>query len=152
MRKDKPTGKEISEKSKKIKLNEEEAIEEKKEGKKVKFTPNISKVESMEELEDGFIVGVFEHEFEAKEKTLPPGKYNVFIAKVNGEWQGFAESDGIIKGEAAKVSIERHYWEDLKKTKPSFEFKSICSIQCVRWCNGHCLVTVTTCYWVWIFC
>jgi len=54
MRKEKPTGKEIAEKSKKIKLKKEEAIEFEKKGKKIKFTPaETPPLNSIEELADG---------------------------------------------------------------------------------------------------
>jgi hypothetical protein len=159
MRKEKPTGKEIKEKSKKSKLDKKDTVEEKKEGKKVKFTPNKLELESMEMLEEGHIVGVLEHEFGEKEGTLPPGKYNIYVAKVNGEWQGFAESDGKIKAEASKVNVKKHHYGDCKVKKPEFEFESICTTVCVvpicllPWpFPCWCLVEVKTCFNVWGFC
>jgi len=51
MRKEKPSGKEISEKSKKIKLLKDKSIEAEKKGKKIKFTPvELEKLNSVEEL------------------------------------------------------------------------------------------------------
>ncbi len=139
MRKEKPTGKEIAEKSKKIKLKKEEAIEFEKKGKKIKFTPaEIPPLNSIEELEDGLIIGALENELEGDETKLPPGKHNIFVAKINGEWQGYAESDGEIKAEAVRVSFKRHYFGDQKAEKPKFHPEG--------WCVTICILRI------WIFC
>ncbi len=144
MRKEKPTGKEISEKSKEIKLDKEKTTEEKFEGKKIKFTPSILEPESMEDLEQGQVIGILDHEIERKGK-LPPGKYNIFIAKVNGEWQGYAESNGNIDIEASSVTVKRHHWGDCKHKKPSFKFSRICVTVCIKPVLFFCLVSVTVC-------
>lgn len=139
MRKEKPTGKEIAEKSKKVKLKKEEAIESEKKGKKIKFTPaEIPPLNSIEELEDGLIIGTLENELEGDETKLPPGKHNIFVAKINGEWQGYAESDGEIKAEAVRVSFKRHYFGDQKAEKPKFHPEG--------WCLTICILRI------WIFC
>ncbi len=139
MRKEKPTGKEIAEKSKKIKLKKEEAIESEKKGKKIKFTPaETPPLNSIEEFEDGLIIGALENELEGDETKLPPGKHNIFVAKINGEWQGYAESDGEIKAEAVKVSFTRHYFGDQKAEKPKFHPEG--------WCVTICILRI------WIFC
>jgi hypothetical protein len=140
MRKDKPKGKEIVEKRKKVKLDMDRAIEGMKKGKKIKFTPAIlPQLNSVEELEDGQVIGVLENEIEGDETGLPIGKHNIFIAKIDGEWQGFAESDGEIVAEIKKIKIEKHHWGEKKKEKPKFKEEGWCLFEI-------CLVSV------WIFC
>lgn len=110
MRKEKPNGKEIAEKSKQIKLIKDKSMEAEKNGKKVKFTPaEIPSLKSFEELEDGQVIGVLENDLEGDETKLPKGKHNIFLANVNKEWKVYAEADGEIKAEAIRVSFKRHH-------------------------------------------
>lgn len=147
MRKEKPTGKEITEKSKKVKLIEKQAADTEIKGKKVKFTPaEIPPLNSLEELEDGQIVGVLENELEGDETKLPSGKHNIFIAKINGEWQAFAESDGEIKAEAAKTSFKRHYFGDHKAEKPKFHSEGWCITFCILRFWIFCIGSATVCF------
>ena len=140
MRKEKPTGKEIAEKAKKIKLDKEKFVHGKKNGKSVKFTgAELPTLNSEEELEEGQVIGVLENELEGDETGLPPGKYNLFLANVEGNWKVYAESGGEIKKEAARVKVEYHQWGKQKKEMPRFEPEG--------WCLFNvCLVSV------WIFC
>lgn len=141
MRKEKPTGKEIAEKSKKIKLDPENSFETEKKGKKVKFTGvKIPPLNSLEELEEGQVIGVLESELESDK--IPAGKHNVFIAKVKEEWHGYIETEGKIIAEADEVSVDRHYIGDHKKEKPKFKFIE----GSIRFCFTVCLIGV------WIFC
>jgi len=140
MRKEKPKGSEIAEKRKKVKLDTERAIEGVKKGKKIKFTPTIlPKMNSVEELEDGQVIGVLENEIEGDETDLPIGKHNIFIAKIDGEWKGFAEFNGEVVAEIEKVSIKKHHWGEKKREKPQFKEE------------GWCLFNICLVY-VWIFC
>ena len=140
MRKEKPTGKEIAEKAQKIKLDKEKFVHGKKDGKGIKFTgTELPPLNSTEELEEGQVIGVLENEVEGDETGLPPGKYNLFLANVGGNWKVYAESGGEIKKEAARVKVEYHQWGKHKKEKPRFEPEG--------WCLFNvCLVSV------WIFC
>lgn len=101
-------GKEIKEKAKKMKLDTAKVVHGKKNGKSVKF--NVAKLEhvkSVKDLEQGEVVGVLENELAGDETNLPPGKYNVYVKKVNGEWKAYAESDGKVVAEAARVTVEK---------------------------------------------
>ncbi|MCK4239580.1 MAG: hypothetical protein KAX33_10685, partial [Candidatus Lokiarchaeota archaeon] len=105
MRKEKPTGREIAERSKAIKLDKDRFVDAEKKGKKIKFTPTkLPPLKSLDELEEGQVIGVLENELEGDETDLTAGKHNIFIANVNGEWHGFAETGGKITAEAARVS------------------------------------------------
>ena len=148
----KPTGKEIAEKSKHVKFDEEKAVKEIKEGKEIKFKPVKLKLEKIEDLEEGQIIGELEHEFDKTEGKLPPGKYNLYVAKVDGEWTSYAESDGEIKAESKKVKIENHPWGEQKHKKSKFKFESICVSVCIVHFIFWCLVEVTVCFDIWIFC
>ena len=137
MRKERPSGKEISEKSKKINLLKDKSIEAEKEGKKIKFTPvKLEQLNSVEELEDGQIIGILENELEGDETKLPPGKHNLFLANVEGKWNVYAEANGEIKAEATKVELKKHYWGEQKAEKPKFHSEG--------WCIGVCIVS---CFW-----
>lgn len=125
---------------KRLVLDEDRAIHGEKKGKKVKFVPaRIPQLNSEEELEEGQIIGVLENELEGEETKLPMGKHNIFVAKVNGEWKGYAESNGEIVAEAARVKIEHHQWGKHKTGKPEFKEEGWCLV-------NVCLVSV------WIFC
>jgi hypothetical protein len=119
-----PTGDEIREKAKKAKLDKgKEAVGEKN-GKKSKLTPaQLDDVDRVEDLEDGQFIGELDTEVEGDRAGLPPGKYNMFIAKVEGDWKVYAESDGEIVAEAVNVT-ERD--DDGGDKKPKFREGSFC--------------------------
>lgn len=148
----KPTGKEIAEKRKTVKFDEEKAVKEIKEGKEIKFKPAKLKLEKIEDLEEGQIIGELEHEFEEREGKLPPGKYNIYLAKVDEEWVSYAESDGKIKAETKKVKIEKHAWGEHKHEKPKFKFESVCVGVCLVHFLIWCLVSVRVCFYIGPFC
>ncbi|GAG56185.1 unnamed protein product [marine sediment metagenome] len=108
------------------KFREIEVEEKEKESKQKRYDP-IKK-----------IIDLLENELEGDETKLPPGKHNIFVAKINGEWQGYAESDGEIKAEAVRVSFKRHYFGDQKAEKPKFHPEG--------WCVTICILRI------WIFC
>lgn len=150
MRQKKPTGQEIFDKSKDSKLDSEYSFEAEREGKKVKFTPvKMPAINSLEELEDGRIIGVLENELEAEK--LPKGKYNIFVAKVNENWEGYLETDGKIVTEAHKVSMRRHYFGERKVKKPKFKFIEgswtlcfrICIVSILFWCIVSVKICIT---------
>ena len=147
MMKKKPTGQEIAEKSRGIRLNNDRAILGKKNGKKVKFTPSTHQFKSLEELENGVAVGELENELEGDETGLPPGKHNIFVAKVDGEWRGYAESKGKIVAEAARVSVERRPGEDIKIADAStFNPDGWCWGYCLCGCFGYCFWYIGVCW------
>lgn len=120
MRKDKPDAKEIAEKSKKIILMKDEAYETTVKGKKMKFTPaKINKKMTIEELEEGTVVGVLENELPGDETNLPAGKHNIFTAKINDKWYTFAESNGQVY-EAAKTKATQLSEDEIPDKKIKF--------------------------------
>ena len=131
-------GKEIKEKAKKMKLDKTKIVHGVKNGKKVKFTgANLDHMKSMNDLEQGEVVGVLENELAGDETDLPPGKYNVFVKKVDGEWKAYAESDGTVVAEAARVTVEKRDKKDTGNRTP--QFKS----------DGWCICAV--CWWIFCF-
>ena len=70
-------------------------------GKPFKFTP--AKADKDDPIEAGAFVGVLENGAAGDETGLPAGKYNIFVAKVNGQWKGYAETGGQIVREAIRV-------------------------------------------------
>ncbi|NIM11954.1 MAG: hypothetical protein GTO45_07550 [Candidatus Aminicenantes bacterium] len=129
-------GKEIREKAKKMKLDKTKVVHGKKNGKRVKFTgAKLEHVKSMKDLEQGEVVGVLDNELSGDETNLPPGKHNVFLKKVNGEWKAYAESGGKVVAEAARVTMEK---KDKKEAKPQFKP------------DGWCYCWYLCCGWVYI--
>lgn len=149
MRKEKPTGKEIAEKSKKVKLSKPNSFMGQIKGKRIWFTPSkMPSFDSLDELEEGQIIGVLETELESDK--LPAGKYNIFIDKEKGEWHGYLEAEGNIIAEADEVSVERHYLGDHKVEKPKFEFTEgsftfcfwICLYRIFIWCVARAKICI----------
>jgi hypothetical protein len=119
-----PTGKEISEKAKAARLDTGNKGEGEKGGKKSTLTPaHLGHLKSADDLEEGQFIGVLETEIPGDRAGLPPGKYNLFIAKVGGDWQVYAESGGEVVAEAASV-VERP--DTPKGMKPQFSEGSFC--------------------------
>jgi hypothetical protein len=72
----------------------------------VRFTPvQFDKPKSKDEIEAGFVFGQAEIAFGQLETKLQPGKYNVFVAKVNDAWHSYAEFNGQLIGEATKARL-----------------------------------------------
>ncbi|PYT71893.1 MAG: hypothetical protein DMG39_11685 [Acidobacteria bacterium] len=125
-RKDKPTGEEIANKAKAAKFDSANSTAGEKIGKKVKLTPaKLDHVKSEAELEGGQIIGMLETEAPGDETGLPPGKYNVFAAKVGNDWHVYAESGGKIVVEAVHVRVEKS--NDRTPKKPEFHAEGWCS-------------------------
>ena len=72
-------------------------------GKPFKFTPAQvpSKADKADEGKGGFL-GVLENGAVGDETGLPPGKYNLYVANVNGQLKGYAEANGQIVKEAIR--------------------------------------------------
>lgn len=94
-------------------------------GRKVKFTPTVPRPYKTEaDLEDGQVVGLLETEAAGDESPLAPGRYNLFLVKVENTWHVYAESEGRIMGEAVNVAIEKT--DKPAGTKPEFRDKGWC--------------------------
>ena len=74
-------------------------------GKPFKFTPaQIPTKASPPGDGKGQFLGVLENGAVGDETGLPPGKYNLFVANVNGQLKGYAEANGQIVKEAIRVT------------------------------------------------
>jgi len=74
-------------------------------GKPFKFTP--AQVKTKADTPDdgkGDFLGVLENGAAGDETGLPPGKYNLFVANVNGQLKGYAEANGQIVKEAIRAT------------------------------------------------
>jgi hypothetical protein len=132
MRKTAPTGKEISEAAKSIRLDNNKTVEGTKNGKKVKFTGvTLPAINSLEEFENGHVIGILENELEGDETKLPPGRHNVHLSCIEGIWRAFAESGGEIRAEAIRVTVEKHHMWEKKGEKPVFKGDGWCIWVCL---------------------
>jgi hypothetical protein len=140
-----PSGREIAEKAKGVKLMPERIIQGKKDGKNVKFTStDLRHFKSPEEVESGQVIGVLETEIEGDESGLPPGKYNLYLKKVGGAWKVYAESGGKVVGQAARVEVKPH-GKASGEVLPRFEPEGWCICFCLVDCWGFCCWAV--CIW-----
>ena len=74
-------------------------------GKPFKFTP--AQLPTKADKPDdgkGQFVGVLENGAIGDETGLPPGKYNLYVANVNGQLKGYAEANGRVVKEAIRVT------------------------------------------------
>src|SRR2546425_6426298 len=82
-RKVNPSGSEIAKKAPSAVLDSENSTTGEKNGKKVKLTPaKLDQLKNEADLEAGQVIGLLETEAAGDETGLPPGKYNIFAAKV----------------------------------------------------------------------
>lgn len=141
-----PVGREIAEKARGIRLDEKRSVHGKKGGKKAKFTAaDLTHVKTLDDMEEGQVIGVLDTELEGDETRLPSGKYNVFVAKVNGDWHGYAESGGRVVAKAARATVTRHRVGE-RKTAGSFSPRGWCFRICVVPFWGSCLVSIRICF------
>jgi hypothetical protein len=123
-RKSPPSGSEIREKARGKKLDTAKKRTGEKGGKKSTLTPaRLDHVKGVEELEQGDFVGMLDTEIPGDKSDLPPGEYNLFLAKVGNDRQVYAESDGEIVAQAASV-VERK--DTPEGMEPKFREGSFC--------------------------
>lgn len=128
-RRDKPSGREIAQKAKAMRLDRKKSVSGKKNGKVVAFTgADLSKlvpkgkhdeatdIAALNSMAEGQVIGLLENELEGDETNLPAGTFDLLIANVNDEWKCYAERDGEIVAEAVKASVERQ--EPVKGADP----------------------------------
>ena len=74
-------------------------------GKPFKFTPAHVRTKTDPPTEGkGLFLGVLENGAVGDETGLPPGKYNLYFANVNGKPTGYAEANGQIVREAIRAT------------------------------------------------
>lgn len=147
MRTTKPSGREVAEKARGVRLDKNRSFSGVKNGKNVKFTPaNIDHIKTLEEFEEGQVVGVLENDLEGDESNLPVGKYNVFLANVNGEWHAYAESGGNVAAEAARVEVSQYKIGEGKSTRSTFNPNGWCCCWCLLSWWGRCYLWACICW------
>jgi len=100
-----PSGSEIAAAARAARLDPGNAATATMFGKSFKFTPAqvLTKGEPTA-VEKGQFLGVLENGAVGDETGLPPGKYNLFVADVNGQLKGYAEANGQIVKEAIRAT------------------------------------------------
>lgn len=132
-----PTGTEIAAAAKASRLDAANAATGVFQGKSMKFTPAQGRKDArLEDLEAGAFAGVMETEATGDETGLPPGRYNVMIAKVGGQWKAYAESNGKIVRESARCDLKQAS-SRITDRKPLFVEKGWCwwiwGSECVKY-------------------
>ena len=101
-------------------------------GKPFKFTPvRIPQSGSKPTAGIGF-AGVLENGAAGDETGLPPGRYNLFVTNVEGQWKGYAEVGGRIVREAIRVSDGT----PPRGAKPQFIEQGWCVVIHTLWTDG----------------
>ena len=98
-----PPGSYIAERLKAARIDEDRAVTGERDGKKITFTP-ARPTDNLDEAAQGYVLGILETEVEGDETGLPPGKYTIFAHNVGGEWEAFAEVDGVVVKQALTVT------------------------------------------------
>ncbi|SRR5713226_4641990 len=120
-----PTGTDIAQKAAKAQLASANTVSAQKEGKKIKFTPiDFDAIQTVDDL-DGKVVGVLETALPGE--SLPPGKYDLFLAKSGNDWHVYAESGGTIVQDTTHVQISQSAkTQGSKKPKITFGTFHVC--------------------------
>ena len=124
--KGKPSGGDIAAKAKGAKLDKARGVNAKsKKGKTVKFTPVATAKAKMSAQEGGHYIGTIDSQFVVSTAKLQPGTYNLYGAKVDGNWTVFFESGGKVVGESKMTVSKRGKKADKAslKHKPSKKAK-----------------------------
>ena len=113
-----PSGAEIAQKARGARLDESNRLVAQFQGQQIVYTPAAEKsLTSLDELRAGRFLGVLDTKATGDESGLPPGTYNVFVAEVDGKWRAFAEANGEIVKEAARVRLVQ---AERENRKPGF--------------------------------
>ncbi|MCI0433094.1 MAG: hypothetical protein L0271_05510 [Gemmatimonadetes bacterium] len=119
-----PTGTEIAAAARTATLDQANAGTATLFSKPFKFTP--ARPAAGVYLEAGAFLGVLENGAAGDETGLPPGKYNVYVAQVGGQWRGYAESGGQIVRQAIRVTATPG--QAGAGAKPTFTEKGWCFV------------------------
>jgi hypothetical protein len=106
-------------------------------GKSFRFTPAKLPSTSAKPSEATGFAGVLENGAAGDETGLPPGRYNIFVANVAGQWKGYAESGGRVVREAIRVTEGNLS----PGSKPQFVEKGWCVIIWAVWTDGWYVYT-----------
>jgi hypothetical protein len=114
-----PAGAYVAARLKEADLDEDRGVTQEHEGKRITFIP-ARVTENLDEAAQGHVLGVLETEIEGGDTGLPAGRYTIFAKSVGGEWEAFAEVDGLVVKQALRVSAAE-VPEKGKASKPKFE-------------------------------
>ena len=95
-----PSGAEIAAAARAAALDVANATTATLSGKSFRFTPARGNASGNEAF-----AGVLENGAPGVRTGLPTGRYNVYVARVNGQWKAFAESGGQIVRETLDVTV-----------------------------------------------
>lgn len=115
-----PTGAEIASAARAVTLDHAVAAGATMFSRPFRFTPARLKGP----LEEGAVIGVLENGAEGDETGLPPGKYNLYTAKVAGQWKTYAEAGGRIASEAIRTTVS----PTDRAARPAFRTRGWCII------------------------
>lgn len=94
-RREAPSGREIAAKARSVKLDPARGGVHEFKGHQIRFTPaDMAAGGTLTQLEQGVVVGTFESDVTGEKDAVAPGKYDLFLSKVNGEWVVSVESTG----------------------------------------------------------
>ena len=99
-----PSGAEIAGAARGVQLDAGSATTKTMFGKPFKFTPSRSAMSDKAADGKGVFLGVLENGAVGDETGLPPGKYNLYVANVNGQLKTYAEANGKIVREAIRTT------------------------------------------------
>jgi hypothetical protein len=128
-----PTGQEIASHFAAAKLDNEKATTTKIQGKDITVVPASS---GKDKPGVGEAIALLETQLTGDETTLPPGKYNLFLAKVGTRWRCYAEANGRIVAQAASVSVVNEEGPEKPVISPKgWTIRMTCR-------NGHCTIYI----------
>jgi hypothetical protein len=101
-----PKGQEIAAQAKAAKLDRANVGLGTFQGQRMALTPaDLSHLKSVDDLKAGQVVGLLENGAAGDETGLPPGKYDLYLAEVGGQWHAYAEAGGQIVKEAVRADV-----------------------------------------------
>jgi hypothetical protein len=98
-----PPGSYVAERLKDARIDDDRAVTEERDGKKITFTP-ARPTDNRDDAAQGYVLGILDTQVEGDETRLPPGRYTIFAHNVGGEWEAFAERDGAVVQQALTVT------------------------------------------------
>jgi hypothetical protein len=100
-----PDPAEVGRKARDAKLDKPNAGEAERAGKRVTFTP-VESEPAEADVAKGVVIGVLETELPRADFELAPGKYNLYLTKVNDQLKLYAESNGQLTETSARVTYD----------------------------------------------
>ena len=135
-----PSGAEIAAAARAAALDVANAASATLSGKSFRFTPARGNASGSEAF-----AGVLENGAPGVKTGLPAGRYNLYVARVNGQWKAFAESGGQIVRETSEVTVSAgtpgakpYFIEKDFPGDPDLNAQGPCaeSELALRWCAG----------------